>query len=584
LYSIRLYIEHFFTLTNLYKTMAFENFDYTRPEINAYKATFETVLSRFEAAQTFAAQNEAFAEIVSLRAEFESMNTICQIRHTINTADTFYASENDYYDEVSPDFQALVTAFYKALLGAKFRTELEAKWGKQLFVMAELSQKTFEPTIMNDLQTENRLSSEYTKLNASASIVFEEKTYNLSGLTPIETGNDRARRKAASTAKWGWFEQNSADYDRVFDELVKTRHNIAVELGYKNFVELGYTRMLRSDYTAADVARYREQVRQYIVPIATQLRERQRARLDYDKLYFYDEGFSFASGNAKPQGSPDWIVNHARTMYNELSPETNEFFGFMLKNNLMDLENKENKAPGGYCTMIANHKSPFIYSNFNGTSHDIDVLTHEAGHAFQVYQSRDLGISEYHFPTYEACEIHSMSMEFLTWPWMNLFFEGDTDKYKFEHLAGSILFLPYGVAVDEFQHWVYENHTATPDERKAAWREIEKKYLPHRNYENNAYLEAGGFWQKQSHIYQSPFYYIDYTLAQICAFQFWKRSRENRELAWSDYLRLCKAGGSQSFLELVKLANLRSPFEAGCLESVVDVIQEYLDSVDDKAF
>jgi len=268
-------------------------------------------------------------------------------------------------------------------------------------------------------------------------------------------------------------------------------------------------------------------------------------------------------------------------MYHELSTETGEFFNFMLDNELMDLVAKKGKAPGGYCTYISDFKSPYIFSNFNGTSGDIDVLTHEAGHAFQVYMSRNYEIPEYNWPTYEACEIHSMSMEFFTWPWMNLFFEEQTDKYKYAHLGGAVLFLPYGVAVDEFQHWVYEHYDATPAQRKAQWRLIEKKYMPHRDYDGNEYLENGGFWHKQSHIYQAPFYYIDYTLAQVCAFQFWSKANKNREEAWKDYVTLCKAGGSQAFLGLVKLANLKSPFEAACVPEVIGEIGEWINAVDD---
>lgn len=270
-------------------------------------------------------------------------------------------------------------------------------------------------------------------------------------------------------------------------------------------------------------------------------------------------------------------------MYSELSPETKEFFNFMVERELLDLETKEGKAGGGYCTYINDYKSPFIFSNFNGTSGDIDVLTHEAGHAFQVYNSRWITIPDIIWPTYESCEIHSMSMEFLTWPWMNNFFIQDTDKYKFTHLGSAIKFIPYGVTVDEFQHFVYENPDATPTERKNKWRALEKKYLPHKDYEGDDFLERGGFWFKQSHIFENPFYYIDYTLAQICALQFWKRAKDNREEAWTDYLRLCKAGGTKSFLELVELANLKSPFEEGCISSIIGDIESWLNSIDDKA-
>ncbi len=564
--------------------MTFENYQYSRLDIQAFATEFNAVLETFKNAQTIETQDAALEKVVALRTEFETMATLCSIRHTIDTKDAFYEGENDHFDQISPNYQELINGFYKALLDAKFRAALEKKWGKQLFTIAELALKTFEPTILNDLQEENKLTSEYTKLNASSRIEFRGQTYNATGMVPFEQSPDRETRREAAEAKWNWYAKNGEAYDRIFDDLTRVRTRIAHTLGYKNFVELAYIRMGRSDYNAADVARYRQQILEFIVPITTSLRKRQQKRLGVDTLYYYDEVFEFASGNPTPKGSPDWIVANAETMYQELAPETDEFFKYMKEHNLMDLLNRDTKAPGGYCTVISKYKSPYIFSNFNGTTHDIEVLTHEAGHAFQVFQSRNFGVPEYHFPTYEACEIHSMSMEFLTWPWMKLFFEEDTEKFMFSHLTGALLFLPYGVAVDEFQHWIYENPTATPAERRQKWSEMEKKYLPHRNYEGNEHLQSGGWWHKQSHIYQNPFYYIDYTLAQICAFQFWKRSRENREQAWTDYLRLCKAGGSLSFLELVKLAGLRSPFEEGCLESVVGEIKTWIDSVDDSKF
>ncbi len=564
--------------------MRFEEYVYTRPEMEAFSKKFKVLLEKFKKTRTENKLYQYFDDLNTMRAEFASMYNIGHIRHTIDTRDVFYTQENDFFDESSPAYSELETNLYKALLETKFRPAIEQRWGKRLFDVAALSQKTFKPEILEDLQEENRLSSEYVKLKGSAKVQFEGKEYNFMGLIPIETGDDRARRKAASQAKWQWYADNATEIEQIFDKLVKIRHKIAVQLGYKNFVELGYIRMGRTDYDATMVANYRQQILEHIVPISNELYARQQKRLGYDKLFFYDEEFKFTSGNAKPKGDPNWIVQHAKTMYKDLSPETDEFFNFMLDNNLLDLVNKEGKFPSGYCTYIEKYQAPYIFSNFNGTSGDIDVLTHEAGHAFQVFSSRNIGLSEYNWPTYEACEIHSMSMEFFTWSWMHLFFEEDTDKYKFAHLGGAVQFLPYGVAVDEFQHFVYENPNCTPAERNEAWKRIEQKYLPNRDYDGISFLENGGFWQKQNHIFQSPFYYIDYTLAQVCAFQFWKKDRENHEQAWADYVRLCKAGGSQSFLELVKLADLRSPFEEGCVASVVGEIKKWLDGVEDGVF
>lgn len=562
--------------------MSFENYTYVRPNLEEVSAKFDTLLKRFNSASSVEEQSGVMHEINAVRNDLGTMFNLCYIRHSIDTNDEFYKQEQDYMDEIQPEIEGLATKYYQALVESPFRPELERKWGKQLFSLAEGQLKTFKPEIVPLLQKENRLSTEYTKLIASAKIDFEGEERTLTQLQPFTESTDREMRKRANEARFGFFAEHQAELDRIFDDLVKVRTEIAQTLGYKNFVELGYYRMMRTDYNAEMVANFRQQVKDFIVPIATKLKARQQERIGLDQLKYYDEGFIFKTGNAVPKGSPEWIIENGQKMYEELSEETGAFFRFMQDNNLMDLVAKKGKAAGGYCTFIENNKAPFIFSNFNGTSGDIDVLTHEAGHAFQVYSSRHFEIPEYYWPTYEACEIHSMSMEFFTWPWMELFFKEDTDKYKFSHLSEALLFLPYGVSVDEYQHWVYENPTATPQERNLQWREIEKKYLPHKDYDGNEYLENGGFWQRQSHIYNSPFYYIDYTLAQICAFQFWKRSRENQEEAWSDYVKLCKLGGSLSFTKLVEEANLISPFENGCVESVVGEIENWLNSVDDK--
>ncbi|WP_268624785.1 M3 family oligoendopeptidase [Paenibacillus alvei] len=563
--------------------MKFSDYTYVRPDAKLIEQQIKQLISSFEAAESFEQQDRIMSDINKLRSEFDTQAQLVSIRHSIDTNDEFYKAEQEYMDEVGPVIQEYITDYYRALVNSKYRAELEAKWGIQLFQLAEKLLKTFSPEIIEDLQLENKLSTEYSQLIASAKVQFEGEERTLAQLTPFELSTDRDMRKRASEAKFGFMSENEAKFDRIYDDLVKVRTKIAKKLGYENYVQLGYDRMCRTDYNAEMVANFRAQVLEHIVPAATKLKERQGNRIGVDQMYYYDESFDFKTGNATPKGDPDWIVQNGAKMYEELSPEMNEFFTFMRENELMDLVSKKGKQSGGYCTFLSEYGAPFIFSNFNGTSGDIDVLTHEAGHAFQVYESRHFEVPEYNWPTYEAAEIHSMSMEFFTWPWMELFFQEDTEKYKFAHLAGALLFIPYGVTVDEFQHFVYSNPEATPAERKAAWRDIEKKYLPHRDYEGNDYLEHGGFWQKQGHIYQSPFYYIDYTLAQLCAFQFWKRMNEDWKSAWADYLKLCRAGGSQSFTGLVQVAGLISPFEDGCIASVIGDIENWLNSVDDAA-
>lgn len=561
--------------------MKFNEYKYKHLDLEKIKKEFSELIESFEKAENVEGQVNAFDEIIKLRNHIETMQTLVSVRHSIDTNDEFYDKENEYMDEISPILFGFTNDFYKALVNSKFKDELIQKYGKFLFDLAENTLKTFSPEIIPDAQEENRLSSKYSKLIASAKIDFDGKELNLSQMVPYTQSKDRNIRFEAAKKVAQFFAENQDEFDNIYDSLVKVRTRMAQKMGHKNFVEFGYKQLSRLEYDARMVEGYRKQVLENIVPLHTELRERQKKRLGVEKLRFYDEAIKFNSGNADPHGSPEWILNNGKTMYKELSKETDEFFTFMTENNLLDLLSKKGKMSGGYCTYIPEHKAPFIFANFNGTSHDIDVLTHEAGHAFQVYQSRGFEVPEYLWPSYEACEIHSMSMEFLTWPWMDLFFENDTDKYKFIHLSEALLFIPYGVTVDEFQHWVYENPEVTPKERREKWIEIEKKYLPTRDYGEVEELKNGIFWFRQGHIFSSPFYYIDYTLAQVCAFQFWIKSRENREKAWQDYLNLCKLGGSKPFFELMKSANLKNPFEEGTLAIVIPKIKEYLDNVDD---
>ena len=561
--------------------MNFNNYKYEHLDLEKIKGEFSELIDSFEKAENVEGQIEAFDKIIKLRNHIETMQTLVSIRHSIDTNDEFYDKENEYMDEISPILFGFTNDFYKALVNSKFKEELIKKYGKLLFDLAENTLKVFSNEIIPDAQEENRLSSKYSKLIASAKIDFDGKELNLSQMVPYTQSKDRNVRIEAAKKVAQFFAENQEEFDNIYDSLVKVRTKMAQKMGYKNYVEFGYKQLSRLEYDAKMVEGYRKQVLENIVPLHTELRKRQEKRLGVEKLRFYDEAIKFNSGNADPHGSPEWILNHGKTMYKELSKETDEFFTFMTENNLLDLLSKKGKMSGGYCTYIPEHKAPFIFANFNGTAHDIDVLTHEAGHAFQVYQSRNFDVPEYLWPTYEACEIHSMSMEFLTWPWMKLFFENDTEKYKFIHLSEALLFIPYGVTVDEFQHWVYENPEVTPQERREKWLEIEKKYLPTRDYGEVDELKNGIFWFRQGHIFSSPFYYIDYTLAQVCAFQFWIKSREDREKAWQDYLNLCKLGGSKSFFQLMKSANLKNPFEEGTLAAVIPKIKEYLDSVDD---
>ncbi|WP_073507660.1 M3 family oligoendopeptidase [Streptobacillus notomytis] len=563
--------------------MVFKDFEYKRVDIDELKKTYINIKEELENAENAQKAIELYYELDEINKEFSTNYNLAYIRNSIDTTDEYYSKEKAFYDENIPLISEFGNDLGIAFANSKFRPELEEKFGKLAFQKIDLELKLFKNEIIEDLQEENRLVTEYVKLTSSAKIMFDGEERNLSEMVPYTQNIDRNTRKEAVMAVGKFFEDNMQEYDRIYDSLVKVRDRIAKKLGYENFVEVGYLRMGRLDYDAKDVANYRKQIKENIVPLYVELRKRQEKRIKVDKLKYYDEGMSFLTGNPTPKGDREWMVERAKEMYKELSPETHEFFSKMVEQELLDLDSKKGKQGGGYCTSLDKYTMPFIFANFNGTAHDVEVLTHEAGHAFQSYQTmRNIDISSYYWPTSESAEIHSMSMEFLTWPWMESFFKEDIDKFKYHHLSGAFLFIPYGALVDEFQHFVYENPNVTPEERRMKWLELEKEYLPTRDYDGMESYLKGLFWFKQGHIFEMPFYYIDYTLAQVIALQMWKLNGEDREFAWKKYMRLCILGGSKTFLGLLEDVKLDNPFENGNILKIIPPVKEFLSTINDE--
>ncbi len=510
--------------------------------------------------------------------------TVISVRYSLNTQDSVYKSAQDKCDEISPILSNYSNQFSKILVAFPFRKELEAHYGEYLFKMYEASLKSFDEKIIPELIEENKLSSKYDEILGGAQIEFRGGTYNLSQLGKFMQDKDRETRKAASIAMDKWLGEHEQAIGDIYDKLVKLRDTMAKKLGYENFVELGYLRLGRTDYNAEMVANYRKQIATEVVPVCNKLYKEQMKNLGIKKPQAFDYNLRFASGNPEPAGDVNYLIDAAKYMYNDLSKESGEFFQFMIDHNLMDLVARAGKQPGGYMTMFPLYNAPFIFSNFNGTEGDVNVLTHEGGHAFQGYLSNAIKVPEYRSPTLEACEIHSMSMEFFAWPYMDKFFDKDAEKSKFSHLSDAIEFLPYGITIDEFQHWVYENPNATHEERCAKFKEIETRYTPHKKFDYCPTLNKGTYWLRQSHVFGSPFYYIDYTLAQVVAFQFHVENLKNHDKAWKKYVKLCKSGGKWPFCELLKHNHLRNPFEDGNIRKVILPLKKVLKEFDTSKF
>lgn len=558
--------------------MKFSEMKYKRPDAEKIKATLISMTERLKNAENYGEAKKVFLENEKFTKHILTMQTLSSIRHSIDTRDAFYDKEEKFWNNMLPLVQEVAQQWTKTLLASPFRADFEKEYGEIMFSNAEMELKTFSPSIIPELQKENDLIQEYETLLASAQIKFGGNSYTLAQLFPFKNDENDDVRRAAWTVEGRWYAENSAELDRLYDDLVVLRDIMGKRLGYKDYTQLGYYRMCRNSYTKVDIEKFREAVVKYLVPVADRIyRNRAKALGVGYPLSYADSSLVFRSGNPRPLGTADDILKAGMKFYGELSKETAEFFKTMLDDELLDVLAKEGKRAGGYCTTIYDYEVPFIFANFNGTADDVETVTHEAGHAFADWYNRKRVPISTIWPTLEACEVHSMSMEFFAWNWSEEFFGKDAEKFKYAHLSDALTFIPYGTLVDHFQHIVYEDSEMTPDERHEVWQSLQEIYMPWMRLDGDIpFYAEGKAWQRQHHIYSSPFYYIDYCLAQTVALQFWTMIQKDIKDAWSHYMAYTEQGGSKVFTELLKNAGLKSPFDSECLREVCEEAEKWL--------
>lgn len=555
--------------------MKFKDMPYERIDFAKAKAELSEIMEKSKAAKSGAEQFEIHKMFYRLNDKIQTQVTLCSIRHTIDTTDEFYEKEQNYYDEQIPEYSNLCVEYQKILFHSPYREVLEEKIGQVAFKNMEIAMKSVSEEIIPLMQEENTLVTEYEKLLASAKISWGEETLNLSLLTPYLKHKDAKIRREAQEKQNEFFLSIQDKLDELYDKLVKNRTLQAKKLGFETYTPLGYLRMQRNCYGREEIENLRRQVKEVWVPFAESIFEKRKERLGLSKLSYTDEVVYSPKGNPQPEGTPEEILQAGQQMYEELSPETKEFFDFMMDNELLDVFGRKTKAVGGYMTYIPDYKAPFIFANFNGTSGDVDVMTHECGHAFQGYLAAEDPIREHADIGMETAEIHSMSMEFFTEPWYPLFFGKETaQEYTDMHLEDAVIFVPYGCMVDEFQHIIYDNPNLTPKERKQVWKDLERDYKPHLFYDGLEFFENGCFWQKQHHIYSFPLYYIDYVIAQLCAFEYKIWMDKERKAAWQSYLKLCRMSAAKFHTELLEEAGLETPFKNGVLAKIVENLKK----------
>lgn len=559
---------------------------YERLTLEEFSEKAAEVIEKMKTASSAKSMLAARETYLQLVLRYQTAAALSYMRYTINTEDEFYLKEKEYYDEAGPQIQNWMLKYTLAMLETPYRRELEEEGSMipLVFDSFEVERKAFSPAIVEDMIEENQAVSEYSKMMAAMEFPFRGEMLPRPLLMKYTKSDDRETRREAYESLGNTLKEYERELDDIFDRLVKIRDRMAKKMGYVDFVEMGDYRMGRLGYGRKELITFRDNVKRDIVPLVSRLRLENAKRLGLEELKLYDHDIIIPGGDPRPMGGKEAIFQAAREMYRDMSEDTHRFFEFMLETEAFDVESRKNKWGGGYCTEFMEFNQPFILANFNGTSSDVDVMTHEAGHAFASYMTaKNRFVVELGVGGMETAETHSMSMEFFAWKYMDKFFGTETEKYKFMHLMDSLSFLPYGTMVDEFQRQIYANPDLTPKERKEVWKKLEIEFRPYLFMEGIPYLEEGTRWQYQMHIYETPFYYIDYCLAQTAALQFLLESRKDYKSAFLRYVHLLSQGGEKVFEELLKEAGLRSPFEEGALRGVAEETEALLSELSKEA-
>lgn len=551
----------------------FRELEYERPDFEQEKKKMEEYLSNIEHAGSPEELKEIYVNEDVRSRHLWTMYNLAYIRNTIDTTDEFYDQEmSNFYKEIG-ELSLLGQKAEKAIMASPYRKGLEDAFGSRFLRHMETGLKLVSPEVVDDMEIESGLCQEFNKVVSACTEVFHGETCNFSILSKYMQSTDRNVRREAFQVWASMYEKIADRMDDIYDRMIEVRSRIAKKLGFESYIDYIYARFGRFDYNSEDVSRFRGFVKEEIVPLCEKLFHEQAEALELPELQMYDEQLKNPEGNAVPIGSKDEMIQSAKEMYHELSEETGEFFDFMTKYEMFDLDSKPGKQPGGYCAFLPEIKSPFIFANFNGTSADVDVLTHEVGHAFEAYTaSRIYPLSSMTWASNETNEIHSMSMEFLTYPWMEKFFGDKADRYRKDHLIQALEAIPFMVCVDEFQHRVFEENLDASGRRRV-WHKLEEKYMPWRSYDGNEFFENGGYWMQKQHIFINPFYYVDYALAQMGAFHFYRMMDQDPKKAWEEYYKLCRSGGSRDYFETLEYAGIGNPFHEETIKEIIKFLK-----------
>lgn len=490
------------------------------------------------------------------------------------------AREKYFREEIAPVFDNGESTMVKALLDTRHKDAIIERYGSHLFELLATAVEPLAPVNSSLRVKVSDLVNQYDKIMASGEVEVEGKTVTLAVARSLQGSENPATRKAAFIAWREWMQEHRDEIAAIFNQIVELRNQMAQNLGHENYIRLGYKGMGRTDYGVEEAAQFRKNIRTYAVPLLQKLYEHQAQEHGDSTLKPWDVAFTPSLNLPSGIAPVETQIEKAQQVFNKLSPVLASHFKRMREENLIDLENRKGKRAGAYCTSFSDEGRVAILCNSTGDEDDVRTLMHEMGHAFQGWESQPIEAVDLQWPTSDACEVHSMGMEYLSMKHMDEFFNAeDAAKFRQNRWKQAVTLVCYIAVVDEFQHWLYENPNATPDERDTAWNRIAEIYQPGVDYTGYEQYKALR-WYAQGHIFWMPFYYIDYAIAETGAMQLGMLDANNPEKAMETYLELCRMGGTKSVLDIFSTVGLRSPFEPTLMKDLMQHAANELD-IDD---
>ena len=481
----------------------------------------------------------------------------------------------DFIENVQPKLSEFADAFNHRLAGHPALDELPPR--HDLMIKGILTDIAIFREENIPLQVEEaKLETEHSTITGAMTVEFDGEERTFSQMALYFENTNRSIREAAWRAVVERMEQDSERLSGIYDELIRIRHQIALNAGFDDYRPYIFEAKHRYDYSIDDCLEFHDSIERVCVPMMHELQERRREALGVATLRPWDVGEKSGGGvdiHGRPPLAPfedvERLISGCSNVFHGMSPELGGMFDMLRERNSLDLESRKGKAPGGYQANLEKTRIPFIFMNAAGTHDNLSTMLHEAGHAFHSCYSSNLELIGDRNPPIEFAEVASMSMELMSQPqWSEFYSDEDARRAKLEDLEKIVCFLPWMATIDAFQHWVYANPGHTHEERSEQWLELRRRFGPRTDWSGFNELKETS-WQSQLHLFQVPFYYIEYGIAQLGAIQLWQHHRRDSKDGLARYARAMKLGNTKPLPELFEAAGLDLGFDEGHVASLI---------------